>query len=82
MYMHLYISRHIKKKCVEFFFFIILFFFSFLVRNENLKTSGFYTLQVTRVFSNFPQLKQLNKIKNICAPSNNSFLEFSTAKAP
>ena len=49
--------------------FIILYFlklFYSLVRNGNLKRPGFYTLQVTRVFSNFPQLKQLNKIKNTC----------------
>ena len=35
-------------------------------RNENIKTPGFYTLQIIRVFSNFPRLKQLNKIKNTC----------------
>ena len=34
-----------------------------LVRNENIKKPGFYMLQVTRVFSNFPQLKKLNNIK-------------------
>ena len=50
----------IKEKCLEFLFFNI---FS---RNENTKGSGFYTIQVTKVFSNFPKLKQLNKIKNGC----------------
>ena len=60
----------ILKKSVFFIkiIYIFLFFLSFcsLVRNENVKRPGFYTLQVTRVFSNFPQLKQLNKIKNTC----------------
>ena len=37
-------------------------------------------LQVTRVFLNFPQLKQLSKVKDTCAPSNKGFPEFSTAK--
>ena len=46
--------------------FYVLKLFCSLVRNENIKRPGFYTLQVTRVFSNFPQLKQLNKIKNTC----------------
>ena len=54
--LHFYTSCHIKEKCVDFFF-----LFCSLVRNENTKRHGFYTLQVTRVFSNFPQLKQLNK---------------------
>ena len=31
-----------------------------------MKRLSFYTLQVTKVFSNFPQLKQLDKIKNTC----------------
>ena len=39
--------------------------FCSLVRNGNIKRSGFYTLQVARVFSNFPRLKQLSKIKKI-----------------
>ena len=30
------------------------------------KRPGFCMLLVTRVFSNFPQLKQLNKIENTC----------------
>ena len=46
--LHSYTSCHNKQKCVEFLFFII---FS---RNENIKRPGFYTLQVTRVLSNFP----------------------------
>ena len=53
----------ILKKSVWNFY--LLFFFP-LVRNENIKRPGFYTLQVTRVFSNFPRLKQLNKIKDTC----------------
>ena len=32
--------------------------------NENIKRPGFYKLHITRVFSNFSQLKQLNEIKN------------------
>ena len=52
---------HIKKKCVDFLFFEI---FWFLDRTENTKRPVFYTLLVTRVFPSFPQLKQLNKIKN------------------
>ena len=42
------------------------FLFSSLVRNYNIKRPGFYMLQVTKVFSNFPQLKQLSKIKKAC----------------
>ena len=68
--LNFYTSCHITEACVKFFFFIImiilffLFFYLFcsLVRNENIKRPGFYTLQVIRVFSNFPQLKQLHKI--------------------
>ena len=37
-----------------------------LVRNENIKRPGFYVLPVTGVFSNFPKLKQLSKMKNKC----------------
>ena len=55
--LYFYTSCYIKEKCVEFFFFIIFFFFCFLVRNGNIRRPGFYTLHVTRVFSNFPQLK-------------------------
>ena len=47
----------------------ILYFlklFCSLITNGNIKRPGFYKLQVTMVFSNFPQLKQLNKIKNTC----------------
>ena len=46
--------------------FVFLKLFGSLVKNENTKRLGFYTLLVTRAFSNFPQLKQLNKIKNTC----------------
>ena len=68
--LNFYTSCHITEACVKFFFFIImiilffLFFYLFcsLVRNENIKRPGFYTLQVKWVFSNFPQLKQLHKI--------------------
>ena len=49
-----------KEKCLKFLFYITY------SRNENIKRSRFCTLQVTRVFSNFPQLKQLNKTKNMC----------------
>ena len=54
----------ILKKSVRNFCFLKLF--CSLVKNENTKRPGFYTLLVTRVFSNFRQLKQLNKIKNTC----------------
>ena len=43
---------------------IISFLSCSLVRNENIKRPGFYTLHVTRVASNFPELYQLNKINN------------------
>ena len=62
--LHFYTLCYIKEKCAEFFCFLKLF--CSLVKNENTKRPGFYTLLVTRVFSNFPQLKQLNKIKNTC----------------
>ena len=52
------------KKRVGNFCFLKLF--CSLVKNENTKRPGFYTLLVTRVFLNFPQLKQLNKMKNMC----------------
>ena len=54
--LNFFTSCHIKEKCAE--------LFCSLVKNENTKRPGFYTLLVTRVFSNFPQLKKLNKIKN------------------
>ena len=54
----------ILKKSVQNFCFLKLF--CSLVEKENTKRPGFYTLLVTRVFSNFPQLKQLNKIRNTC----------------
>ena len=49
----------ILKKSVEF-----SKLFCSLDENENTKRPGFYTLLVTRVFSNFLQLKQLNKTNN------------------
>ena len=52
------------KKSVQNFCFLELF--CSLVKNENTKGPGFYTLLVTRVFSNFPGLKLLNKIKTTC----------------
>ena len=47
------------------FLFCYFFLFCSLVKNGNVKTPGFYTLQVIRVFSNFLQLKQIIKIKNM-----------------
>ena len=49
----------ILKKSVEF-----SKLFCSLDKNENTKRPGSYTLLVTRVFSNFLQLKQLNKTNN------------------
>ena len=48
------------------FLFYYFFLFCYLVKNENIKIPGFYRLQVTRVFSNFQQLKELNKTKKTC----------------
>ena len=53
----------ILKKRVQNFCCLKLFYS--LVKNQHTKRPGFYTLPVTRV-SNFPQLKQLTKIKNAC----------------
>ena len=53
----------ILKKRVQKFCYLKLFYS--LVKNQHTKRPGFYTLPVTRV-SNFPQLKQLTKIKNAC----------------
>ena len=61
--LHFYTPYHIKEKCAVLFCFLKLFY---LLKNENTKRPGFYMLLVTRTFSNFPQLKQLNKIKNMC----------------
>ena len=59
MILHFYTSCHIKEKDVEFLLFET---FCSLIRNENIKKPSFYTLQVTRIFLNFPQLKkQLEK---------------------
>ena len=65
MYIYMYVS-YIKivlyfisifyvilKKSVQNFCLSKLF--CFLVKNENTKRPGFYTLLVTRVFSNFPK---------------------------
>ena len=52
----------LKKSVWNFYFFL----FCSLVRNENIKRPGFYTLQVTKVFSNFLQQKQLKTIKYTC----------------
>ena len=60
--LHSYTSCYIKEKCLEFYFCLFCSF----IRNENIKRPDFYTLQVTRVFSNFPQLKKLSKLKNTC----------------
>ena len=40
--------------------------FCSLVKTEKTQRPGFYAKLVTTDFSNFPQLKQLNKIKNTC----------------
>lgn len=64
---HFYNSFHIKEKFEDFFnFFMISFPFFFLVRNKKIKRSGFCILQLTRVFMNVLQLKQLRKIKYMC----------------
>ena len=46
-------------------FSFLSFYFYFLLFNEewNIKGLGFYTLQITKIFSNFPQLKQLKKYR-------------------
>ena len=62
--LHFYTSFHIKENVWNFSF-LLFFPFCSLVKNGNLKTPGFYTLQVIRVFSNFLQLKQIIKIKNM-----------------
>ena len=43
--LHFYTSCDIKEKYVNLFFFIIFFLFCSLVRNENLKRPGSYTLE-------------------------------------
>ena len=58
------IPHVILKKSVRNFCF--LKFFCSLIKNGNTKRPGFYMLLVTRVFLNFPQLKQLNKMKDTC----------------
>ena len=52
---HFYTSCHIKEKCAEFLFFLKLL--CSLMKIQNTKRPGFYTLLVTKVFSNSPQLK-------------------------
>ena len=58
----------VHKSCIILHFYtschITFFHFCSLVRNKNMKRRGFYTLQVTRVFS--PQPKQLSNMKNTC----------------
>ena len=59
------------KKCVDFYYFYYYYYYYYYfvfcswVRNENVKRPSFYTLQVARVFSNFPQLNQISQIKNM-----------------
>ena len=60
--LHLYTSCRIKVCGI----FVFLKLFCSLVKNENTKRSGFYRLPVTRVFLDFPPLKQLKKMKNKC----------------
>ena len=48
-----------------YYIYFLKLFYS-LDRNGNIKTPGYVMLQVTTVFSNFPELKQLHKIKNTC----------------
>ena len=55
--LHFFTSCHIKKSVRKLF----LKPFCSLVKNENTKRPGYYTLLVTRVFLNFPQLKQLKQ---------------------
>ena len=57
------------------YYFFVLFFLT--NRNENIKRPVFYMLQIRRIFSIFPQLKQLNKIKNTCEYCD--FLELRSA---
>ena len=64
-----HILIHIMCICIIYMTCIILYFlklFYSLDRNGNIKTPGYVMLQVTTVFSNFPELKQLHKIKNTC----------------
>ena len=61
--LHFYSLLHVMlKKNVRNFCFLKVF--CYLNKSENTKRPGFYTLQVTKVFLNFPQLKQLSKMKN------------------
>ena len=58
---------HIMGICMVHINCIVLYFlklFCSLVRDGNIKRLSFYTLQVTSVFSNFPQPRRLNKMKN------------------
>ena len=50
--LHFELYAMLKKSVLDFLF--SLFLFSSLFRNENIKRPGFYALQVTRVFMNFP----------------------------
>ena len=60
--LHLYTSCRINVCGI----FVFLKVFCSLVKNENAKRPGFYRLPVTRVFLDFPPLKQLKKMKNKC----------------
>ena len=72
--LHSYISSHIKEKWGIFLF----MFFSFLLFHQKWKYKKTWFLYVkSRVFSNFPQLKQLGKISNTCEYSD--LLEFQSA---
>ena len=58
---------HIMGICMVHINCIVLYFlklFCSLVRDGNIKRLSFYTLQVTSFFSNFPQPRRLNKMKN------------------
>ena len=61
--LHVILEKSVRNFC-------FLKFFCYSVKNKNTKRPGFYTLLVTRVFLNCPQLKQLNKIRNMCEDCN------------
>ena len=65
---HVICKSVVHKNCIILHFYTSCHFYISILRNENIniKRPGFYALQVTRVFSNFLGLKQLNKIKNTC----------------
>ena len=55
----IFTDLYLRKACGIFLFYYFFLFCSFAL-----------ALQVTVIFSNFPQLKQLNKIKNTCAEAD------------